>query len=58
MDTVEVVQLIKTQLTRRGKGTKESPIRIITEYWTMDGKKEMEVDPFYEEEVKVEKSLR
>jgi len=48
-DTVEIIQLIKTTLTRRGAGVKNDPIRIITEYWTMDGQKEFEIDPFADE---------
>jgi hypothetical protein len=45
-DTVEVVTLIKTTLSRRGKGTPTSPVRVITEYWSLDGEKIVEVDPF------------
>lgn len=45
MDTVEIVQLIKTTLSRRGTGKGDDPVRVITEYWTMDGKKEFEIDP-------------
>ena len=46
MDTVEIVTLIKTTLTRRGKGKDfKDPIRIITEYWTLDGEKVFEIDP-------------
>jgi hypothetical protein len=46
MGDVEVMQVIRTQLLRRGKGTPESPIRIITQYWSMDGELLVEVDPF------------
>lgn len=45
MDTVKVVQLIETTLTRRGDGTKEEPIRIVKQFWTFDGELVAEVDP-------------
>lgn len=45
MDKVEVMQVIKTTLKRRGEGTKGNPVRIITQYWTMDGELIVEVDP-------------
>ncbi len=44
-DKAEIVQLIRTTLTRRGKGTEEAPIRIITQYWEMDGTLLFEFDP-------------
>ena len=47
---VQVVTLIRTTLARRGKGTKEDPMRIITQYWTMDGELEFEVDPVKEQD--------
>ena len=40
-----VIQVIETTLTRRGEGVIGDPIRIITEYWDMDGNKLCEVDP-------------
>jgi hypothetical protein len=45
MDTVKVMQVIETQLVRHGDGTKRSPIRIITQYWDMEGKLIFEIDP-------------
>lgn len=42
---VKVVQLIKTTLLRRGEGSGVRPHRIVTQYWTMDGRLEFEVDP-------------
>jgi hypothetical protein len=45
MDTVKVMQVIETTLLREGRGTKDSPIRIITQYWTMDGKLLFAIDP-------------
>lgn len=45
MDEVEVMQVIKTTLTRRGAGVPDDPIRVVTEYWSMKGEKLCEVDP-------------
>lgn len=46
MDTVKNITLIETTLTRRGDGeSPASPIRIITQYWTPDGKLVVERDP-------------
>lgn len=45
MDTVRVMQVIETTNARRGKGVEGDPIRIITQYWDMDGKLLAEVDP-------------
>jgi hypothetical protein len=44
LDTVKVIQLIETTLTRRGNG-KDDPIRVITQYWTFDGVLMFEIDP-------------
>ncbi|MNC24427.1 hypothetical protein D3C75_724820 [compost metagenome] len=44
MDTCRVVELIETTLTRRGDG-KTDPIRVITQYWTVDGQLLFEIDP-------------
>jgi hypothetical protein len=46
VNTVEVIQLIKTTLTRRGEGkSMDDPVRVITQYWRMDGTLEFESDP-------------
>lgn len=45
MDTVEVINLIKTTLKRLGDGTELDPIRVITQYWDMDGNLLFEYDP-------------
>ena len=45
MDTVKVMQVIETTLLRRGVGIQTDPIRIITQYWTMDGQLIVEIDP-------------
>ena len=42
---LEIIHLIKTTLLRRGTGeTKDDPIRIITQYWDMEGNLLFEVD--------------
>lgn len=46
MDTVEVKQVIITNLLRRGKGVEGDPIRVITQIWTMEGELITEIDPF------------
>jgi len=46
MDIAEVIEVIKTTLTRRGDGTSEkSPIRVITQYWSKEGTLLAEHDP-------------
>jgi predicted ATPase len=46
MDIAEVIEVIKTTLTRRGNGTSEkSPIRVITQYWSKEGTLLAEHDP-------------
>lgn len=49
MDTVKIVQLVETTLTRRGEGKNlDDPVRVITQYWDFDGKLMWEKDPFAE----------
>ncbi len=45
-DTVRMVTLIETTLTRRGKGVEDDPIRIITQWWTPTGELVVERDPY------------
>lgn len=46
MSEARVIQVIETRLLRRGDGKDaRSPIRIVTQYWTLDGKLLAEVDP-------------
>lgn len=48
MDEVELIQVIRTTLTRRGDGeSTDDPVRIITQYWSTDGKLLAEVDPLF-----------
>lgn len=42
--TVEILEVIVTNLATRGDGIK-TPIRIITQYWTLDGELLFELDP-------------
>lgn len=44
MDTAKVVQVIETTLRRRGDGVK-TPVRVITQFWSLDGELLAEVDP-------------
>lgn len=36
-DSAKVIQVIETK-SARGAGTDEQPSRIVTQYWTLDGK--------------------
>lgn len=45
-EPVQVIKVVRTNLTRRGSGKDNTdPIRIITEYWSLDGELLAEVDP-------------
>jgi hypothetical protein len=46
-----VIQVIETTLTRRGKGKKGSPVRVVRQYWSFDGTLLAEVDSFPERRV-------
>lgn len=46
MRSVEVIQVIKTELTKRGAGTDADPVRCITQYWHMDGRLLYEMDGY------------
>ena len=46
MDNAKLITVIVTTLTRRGTGkTSDSPIRVVTQYWSLDGALLAEVDP-------------
>ena len=49
MSEVEVLQVIRTTLQLRGKGTSKEPYRRITQYWDMKGNLLVEDDPFIKE---------
>lgn len=55
MDTAMVRPVIVTTLLRRGDGTAESPIRIVTQYWDRDGTLLAENDSFSESQAAVRK---
>ena len=41
----EMIQVIRTQLEKRGKGTDEDPVRRVTQFWSLGGEFLAEVDP-------------
>ena len=43
-ENVEILKVIRTNLTTRGDGI-SNPIRIITQYWTLNGELLFELDP-------------
>lgn len=45
MDTVRIMQVIETTNARRGEGVEGDPIRVLTQYWDMEGRLLAEVDP-------------
>lgn len=46
MVKVELIQVIKTNLTKRGTGkTEQEFVRRVTQYWSLDGELLAEVDP-------------
>lgn len=44
MKPVETVTLIRTELLRRGSGKDDSPVRIVTQWWTPGGELMFEQD--------------
>ena len=44
-DTARVIQVIEMTIARRGEGKESDPVRIVTQYWTLDGSLIVEVDP-------------
>ena len=44
-DSARVIQVIETRAAR-GSGETDQPTRVVTEYWTLDGKKIAECDPY------------
>lgn len=45
----EVMKVIRTELTLRGKGIEGDPIRRIIEFWSLDGRLLAEVDTWKQE---------
>jgi hypothetical protein len=50
VDSARVILVVETKCAR-GSGQQEQPSRIITEYWSIDGKKLAENDPIFERPV-------
>jgi hypothetical protein len=44
MPEVEVIQVVRTELTLRGDG-KSDPMRRVAQYWSLDGRLLAETDP-------------
>lgn len=51
VDSARVIPVIVTK-SARGSGAKDQPTRIIIEYWSLDGKKLAENDPYITETCK------
>ena len=45
---VEVIEVVRTRLQRRGQGVVGDPVRILTQYWSLEGELLAEIDPFNE----------
>lgn len=45
MKQVEIILMVKTENAVRGEGIEGDPIRIITQYWDMEGNLVFEIDP-------------
>ncbi len=50
VNTVELIEVIKTESVC-GKGTEEDPVRVVIEYWSLEGELLARVDT-YEEAIK------
>jgi len=46
--SARVIQLIETNLERKGSGAEGDPVRHVTQYWTLDGRLLFEIDPIEE----------
>ena len=61
MKPVEKIEVIRTDLLVRGKGTEEDPIRTIEQFWSLDGfllfEKDLINDPHRNNKLFPEKSL-
>ncbi len=47
VNKAELIEVIKTE-SICGKGTEESPVRLIIEYWSLEGELLARVDTYYE----------
>jgi len=49
IDTVRVIQVIESTICRRGEGANEDdPVRVIPQYFTLDGRLIFEIDKWKE----------
>lgn len=46
ISAVKLISVIETQ-SERGDGSERQPVRTVMEYWSLDGKKLAEFDPYY-----------
>ena len=46
VDSAKVIQVIETQSSRGSEET-DQPVRIVDEYWTLEGMKLAESDPYF-----------
>lgn len=51
VDRAEIIKVIRVDVIR-GLGTEHQPYRTVTEYWTLDGQKLVEHDPFITEQAR------
>ncbi len=49
MNSAKVIEVIVTDILRRGEGIEGDPIRIITQYWDSEGNLLVEDDPLTKE---------
>ena len=42
---IEIIEVIRTNLDKRGSGAPGDPVQIITKYWSKDGELLWEFDP-------------
>ncbi|MCI9507664.1 MAG: carboxypeptidase [Oscillospiraceae bacterium] len=48
VDSARVIQIIET-IAARGSGSSEQPSRMVTQYWSLEGKLLAEADPYLRE---------
>jgi len=45
-NSARILTVIETTNMTRGNGTEEDPVRVVTQYWTLDGTLLVEVDSY------------
>lgn len=54
MKDVQIMEVVRTRLLRKGEGkTSDDPVRIIEQYWTMEGELIFEIDPYHDKKATV-----